>query len=311
MQDSRPKTVLFHRDYTRFTGGQLKVWHYYGHVRESLSHEPRIYFTPTSRLDETNPWFQVKPPALAEWRPDDADVLFAAGMDWEAIPKTSDKPVVNLIQGTRHALPGDPRHVFLSRRAVRICVSEEVADALRATGRVNGPVFTIPNGIDHEMFPKAAAIRDIPLLIGGGKNPDMAGALERSLRERGLHVTTQIEQVNRADFLTLLGRAKVAVLLPFAMEGCYLPALEAMAMGALVVCPDCGGNRTFCLDRDNSFRPDYSFHAIEHAVLEACSLSQTDHEVMVSRGRRQAQDRSLDGERRLFLDVLRDLPSLV
>jgi glycosyltransferase involved in cell wall biosynthesis len=111
--------------------------------------------------------------------------------------------------------------------------------------------------------------------------------------------------------LSLLGRAKVAVLLPCETEGCYLPALEAMAMGALVVCPDCVGNRTFCRDGDNSFRPDYAIQAIEQAVLRACSLSEHDHERMVSRGVKQAQSRSLSVERRLFLDILEHVPSLV
>ena len=35
---------------------------------------------------------------------------------------------------------------YLSERAIRICVSQEVADAISATGRANGPILTIPNG---------------------------------------------------------------------------------------------------------------------------------------------------------------------
>ena len=33
-------------------------------------------------------------------------------------------------------------------RPIRICVSEHVADALRETGKVRGPLFTIPAAID-------------------------------------------------------------------------------------------------------------------------------------------------------------------
>lgn len=311
MPGHRKNVVLFYRDFLGFSGGHLKVWHYFCHVRDSLSHEARIYFTTRSRLDEGNPWFESNTAAYTEWNPADADVLFAAGLDWDAIPVVNGIPVVNLIQGMRHTEPDDPRYAFLSRRAVRICVSEEVADAVRATGRVNGPVFTIPNAIDHDSFPKATSFRDIPLLICGLKNPHLAKTLEGRLTQHGIRAVSQTEHLHRSKFLSLLGRAKVAVLLPWETEGCYLPSLEAMAMGALVVCPDCVGNRTFCRDGDNSFRPDYAIQAIEQAVLRACSLSEHDHERMVSRGFREAESRDLSVERRLFLDILEHVPSLV
>jgi len=41
-------------------------------------------------------------------------------------------------------------------------------------------------------------------------------------------------------------------------EGFYLPALEGMAVGTLVIFPDCIGNRSFCLSGYNCFRPDYT-----------------------------------------------------
>lgn len=313
MHEDRRKSVLFHRDFVHFSGGHLKVWHYFCHVGASPSHKPGIYFTPGSRRDETNPWYVggTPFPVLAEWNPTDADVLFAAGLDWDAIPESSRAPVVNLIQGMRHASPDDPRHAFLSRRAVRICVSEEVAEAVSATGRANGPVITIPNAIDDDVSAASAAERDIPLLVCGVKNPSLAGLLHDRLSRRGIGVVCQTECVHRDEFLRLLGRAKVAVLLPYESEGCYLPALEAMALGTLVVCPDCIGNRSFCRDGDNSFRPDYTAQAIERAALQACSLSAADHDRMVNRGMQQARSRRLDEERRLFLGVLDEVSSLV
>lgn len=122
-------------------------------------------------MDATNPWSGVEPPPLEAWDPAGADMLFLAGLDWTAVPERTQVPTINLIQGTRYAARGDPRRGFLSRRAVRICVSGEVADAVRATGLVNGPLFTIENALDLDSFPPSLAQRDIPVLLSGVKRP--------------------------------------------------------------------------------------------------------------------------------------------
>ena len=82
--------------------------------------------------------------ALAAWSAERADMLFLGGMDWavlsEAQRRSPPKPVINLIQHVRHANPNESLYQYLSYRAIRICVSAPVADALTATGRVNGPL---------------------------------------------------------------------------------------------------------------------------------------------------------------------------
>ena len=52
-------------------------------------------------------------------------------------------------------------------------------------------------------------------------------------------------------------------------EGFYLPALEAMALGSLVICPDCIGNRSFCLPGRNCFRPNYDLNSVIDSVQSA------------------------------------------
>src|SRR5213595_1197859 len=101
--NSTPRTgkrlVLFHRDFRRFTGGHLKVWDYFNHVRASNSFEPRIAFTSDSIWDETNPWANSKE-FVVEWKPEIADVLFVAGADWKSLstnsPNQFAKPIINL-----------------------------------------------------------------------------------------------------------------------------------------------------------------------------------------------------------------------
>lgn len=302
-------TCLFRRNYRGFRGGHLKVWDYYCHVRGS-AYLPQVYFTPSSVWDRGNPWNGVSPPPLSVWEPESADVLFVAGRDWEAVPEGIGVPVINLIQGMGHAEPGAPRRAFLARRAVRICVSDAVAEVIRSTGEVNGPILTIPNGLDADSLPPPAPVRDIPVLIAGLKDPLLATRLSESAGAAGIPNVCLTRALPRRAFLDLLGRAEVAVLLPGRMEGFFLPALEAMAMGALVVCPDCLGNRGFCHDGLSCLRPAHEPGAIEAALHQAHGLGEPERSVLRARAREQVARHDLRRERRMFLEVLEGLDSL-
>jgi hypothetical protein len=83
-RDLKKKLVLFHRDLQRFTGGHLKVWNYFNHVRASDEYEPRIAFTRESKWDQTNPWRNARE-FVVEWKPETADLLFLGGTDWRAL----------------------------------------------------------------------------------------------------------------------------------------------------------------------------------------------------------------------------------
>jgi glycosyltransferase involved in cell wall biosynthesis len=299
-----PGTLLFHRDFQGLTGGHLKVWHYFQHAAHSRRFQRRIHLTPRSIRDQRNPWHQTAAPVLSTWMPEAADRLFLAGLDWQAVPEETTVPVINLIQGVRHADPADPRRAFLARPATRICVSQEVADAILATGLVNGPVHVIPNGIDPAELPRAAPRRDIKVLIAGAKNPAFAAALLEPLKAAGIRPECLLEAMPRGDFLHFLARAEVVVTLPLEREGFFLPALEAMAAGALVVCPDCVGNRGFCRDRETAFRPPFSVEAVAEAVMAAVALDPARSAAMRQAAGDEVLCHSLDGERAAFLRIL-------
>src|SRR5262249_59718013 len=105
------------------------------------------------------------------------------GAEWRRLePEAREHPavpVLNLIQGVRHADPARLQYSFLGHKAVRICVSEEVKHAILSTERVNGPVFVIPNGLDLPALPPQDRA-EFDVLIAGLKNPDLG----RQLRER-------------------------------------------------------------------------------------------------------------------------------
>ncbi|MFM8285046.1 MAG: glycosyltransferase [Planctomycetaceae bacterium] len=296
--------VLFRRDYHGFSGGHLKVWHYFRHTTASRRFVPRIYLTPWSIIDAQCPWRDLDPPPLTRWSPGGAAALFVAGLDWEAIPEPFTIPVVNLVQGLRHADPDDPRHAFLSRPAVRICVSAEVARAITATGRVNGPVHVIDNAIDLAELPPVPAMRDIDVLVVGSKRPDQARAITTMLRARGVRAECHDSVLPRHAYLRLVARAAIAVFLPLEREGFYLPALEAMALGTLVVCPDCGGNRGFCHDRVTALVPTAGSHDLVAAVIGAIAMPDTDRQAIRRSAEKVVARHRLDEERRSFLAIL-------
>lgn len=304
------RRVLFYRDFRHFTGGHLKVWHYYEHVRQFPGFRPLIAFSPATRWDQTNPWLAQREQALARWDPNEAEVLFLAGMDWlvlrEAERQSPPCPVINLIQHVRHADPGEALYAFLGYPAVRICVSVEVEQALRQSGRVNGPLVTIPNGIDLEKLPPSPPwqSRDLDVLVLGIKQPVLANELAYALGQAGWRVDSLVTPVPRPEFLQRLAHSRTALLLPHPTEGFYLPAVEAMAMGTLVICPDCVGNRSFCMAGRNCVQPPYRGEALLSGVAEALTWAPQRREEVRAQACAMASRHSLLPERQAFSALL-------
>jgi len=182
-------------------------------------------------------------------------------------------------------------------------VSKEVADAIAGTGAVNGPIHVIPNGIDLENIPLTAE-KDIHVLLAGLKNPPFAAAVASRLAATGMAVDVTDSMLPRPAFLDLISRARVAVMLPHHEEGFYLPALEAMAAGAIVVCPDCTGNRGFCRNKETAFRPRYTVDDVVAATIAAMTQSPRDAAAMRTAGVAESQKHGLASERSAFLEIL-------
>jgi hypothetical protein len=309
------RTVLFFRNYRKFHGGHLKVWDYFSHVLASPEFTPRIEFGPKTNWDRTNPWWNAREYIVDSGRCVHPDVFFVAGRDWLMLDQHPDAgtgiPVVNLVQHVRHADQKSNRFQFLSRKAIRICVSEEVAQALRETGLTQGPLIVIPNGLDLESLPASdGAPRDIDVLILALKQPDLGEELERRLKQPGRRIDVLSERLSRLEFLSRIQEAKMTVFLPNRTEGFYLPALEGMALGTLVVCPDCIGNRSFCLPGHNAFRPKYALEDLVQAAETAVALPSDRAQQIRTNARRTAETHSLLRERQAFLDVLHNIDQL-
>lgn len=316
------RTVWFHRHYERLTGGHVKHAHYYEHVARLPGHARRIVFggkPANDRLaqEQAALWPITLDERVDEWHPGGRDILFLAGTDWRYFNRLGlnglDVPRINLIQHVRHAHAGTELHGYLDRRAVRICVSEEVAQAIRANGRVNGPVFAIPNGTEC----RACAIdcrgavgfdaRTEAVAIVGYKRHDLAAALSRRLDEAGIPHLTLDSFIRRDAFLGLLRRTRVAVCLPRSEEGFYLPALEAMAAGCTVVTMDCVGNRGFCRHEHNCLVAEDDAESLARATMKAVGLPVPDRHRLHVNAAAEVSAHSLETERQRFHALLLDI----
>jgi hypothetical protein len=301
-------------DVTIMSGGHRKVWDYFQHVEHSPHYRP-VLRTEERRLPDDNPWSQRPDAVVGRWTSVDPQAYFLAGMNWTRLPERRRRhprrPVINLVQHIRHANERDRKREFLQYPAVRICVGPEVAEAISATGEARGPIITIPNGIELPAdMATPLASRHIDIAVIGNKRPDfvreVAARLERP--DRSMHVIDQF--VPRPEFLAVLARSRMAVFVPRLHEGFYLPALEAMAMGTVVVCPDSVGNRSFCVDGQTCFFAPYDLDAIVSRAEAAWSADADVVEGIRQRALVEAARHDLAGERRAFLDVLADLPQL-
>ena len=311
----RKRTLLFCVNYRKLQGAHLKTWHYFQHARHSEQWEPRIYLGPSTVWDDDNPWHDERDRTLSEYRPEEADALFIDGQhNWLRLPAEKRRdwpaPVICSIQGFRNLNPSKSHKEFLSCHAVRICVSDQVRAAIQSTGRVRGQTLVIPNAIDLPPQKHDPTGDADDLFIAGMKNPGLAEEIGRTLRDAGWRVTMATAQIKREQFLADLRHAHAALFLPRPREGFYLPALEAMALGTQVICPDVLGNRSFCRDGINCWRPAYTKEALLAACFQLRGQSSADRDQMLIQAKETASQHTLEKEREKFLRVLANLSAL-
>ncbi len=305
------KSFLFYRDFVRASGGHQKVFDYFRHVQIG-SHRASIAFSAETIWDQSNPWYPNYRHQAVPFAPSDHDYLFLAGVDWLAYQKVGvdpAKPVINLIQHVRHAEPRQPMNPFLTEKAIRICVSRKVEEAIVDTGIVNGPTFVIENGLE---LPEIVIDKSTDLFIAGMKRPGLGGRIADYFANAGLKVDLVSTRIPRAVFLRRLAAARIALMLPTATEGFYLPGLEAMQYADLAVVPDCVGNRDFCIDaikdvkRGNCYVPTQNVEDIRRAVDNALAVldQPVEQQMVKNNALATVAAHSLDRERQAFLDLV-------
>lgn len=306
----RPRQMMLRRDYRGYTGGHGKFLDYIGHIASHPDWEVSIHMDETSRNVPGNPFVPLCGPTRP-WRPERADALLVGGMDWTVVPDQLEDqvPVFNLIQHVRHADPGLPLKSFLRRRATRICVSRAVADAILASGEVNGPVQVIPAAVDLGLLNHVTRTGRGGIFIDAVKQPGLGQAVTSRLHSSGYRGNLHLhcERVSRLDYLGKMAQADVVITLPDPTEGFYLPGLEALAMGCALVQPDCLGSREYARPGQNMLQARRDPDDLARIACDLLANTPLRHQ-LVDAGRQTARDFDLPGERNRIhqlLDTLR------
>lgn len=300
------KRLLFRRDFSSYTGGHGKVYDYFLHAAAHEAWQPLIFMAPGSTWDG-NPWADQGDSLATRFDPWSADALFLAGMDWTHYPADlPGVPVINLVQGLRHADAAHPLWKFLERKAIRICVSEPVAQAILATRRVRGPVLVVEAGLNLPPAPQVT--RHDGIFVDATKQPEI-GALIAEAFGNDPRVVVLTTPLPRSEYLARLAGAEIAGLLPFSREGFYLPALEAMALGCAVVVADCVGNRAYLQPGVNALVPGMDARSYIAAIRDL--QADASMAANLARGGRRTSDRfGLSRERAVFHSIIDDLDGL-
>jgi glycosyltransferase involved in cell wall biosynthesis len=80
-----------------------------------------------------------------------------------------------------------------------------------------------------------------------------------------------------------------------------------MMLGAIVICPDCVGNRGFCRDGDTAIMPPYEIAAMAEAVRSALEMRPSEADRMRVAASAMTARHSLEVERNGFLSILEAL----
>ena len=302
------QSFSFHRRYHSYTGGHQKVRDYLGHTLAYRKSRVDLWLDNQSDL---HPELFEQIPGVnyrSDYRPNLSDVVFLAGMDWkDYLPRMDEKrPKINLIQHIRHSDPSHPLFEFLQHRAIRICVSEAVRQAILP--HANGPCLTIRMGY---AMPQVSMDKKFDLYVLANKQPELGNRLAQWAASQGYRYCIHDHYVPREDVHISMAKSRVTLVLPNKTEGFYLPGIEAMKLSDWAVVPDCIANREYCLKGRNVSLCDYEESAIQSAVDKAfASLKQWGHPVTKWRGKQLVNSYSLAAERRAYHKILGSLHTL-
>lgn len=170
---------------------------------------------------------------------------------------TMHEQAILIVQNVRHANPtfvGGYALRLLSRPMARITTNDVVLEAVRPFLNPTSLTETIRIGHDTAFFSRRrTAPLGSPLKVGYTTWKSEVGDEVASLLagDAGFEFRAIRKPAGWRELRTLYHWSDVFLATPFIEEGFYLPGLEAMAAGTIVVTPDAGGNMAYCRFGEN------------------------------------------------------------
>lgn len=226
-------------------------------------------------------------------------------------PDVPHERIVHIVQNVRHADPhwlGGLGRRLLSRPLSRVFTNHLVEEACAPLVHPTSLRTTIPLGHDVDFFWKErSGALGSPLRVAYPTWKSAVGRrVERALAADGRFAFESIDGVvGWLDLREAYHAADVVLGCPIAQEGVYLPGVEAMAAGALLVIPDAGGNMAYCRFDENCIEAQLEDEASYVAALEAITtMGKGELEAIRSAGHETARTHSLDREADAFGEFL-------
>lgn len=248
-----------------------------------------------------------------------ATVLFTEPTHHRLIELAQHEPLrnrlIHLVQGTRHATPAwndGLNYRLLHRPMTRIVVSHQVAEVVAPIANTRHDVHTIVEGHDCDYFggrPEAASVseRRLRVLYTTWKS-DLG---DRVAEAAGDDPTLAFIAVRTAlGWPSLRNRyhgADVVLCTPGVEEGFYLPGLEAMAAGAVVVTALVGGNEAYVRADKNALVATYDDVDSHLGALRSLRDNAELRSRLLAGGAETVRAHTLERERAEFGDVLRSI----
>ncbi|MBO1254132.1 glycosyltransferase [Alteromonas sp. 5E99-2] len=302
------RSYSFYRQYHNYTGGHQKVADYIQHTLSKDNTSASLYLDNQSPIESQLFENIALLNYQSSYRPQDADVAFIAGMDWRQYSRefNEDQIKLNLIQHVRHGNKDHPLFQFLQHKAVRICVSDAVYQAIKPYA--NGPCRVIRMG--HNI-PKINRRKENDLYILGNKQPELAERIGEWAQKKQYRVQIHSEYVPKHEVLDGMASSKISLVLPNAKEGFYLPGIEAMALSHWAVVPHCVANEEYMKPQVNATQCELEFASCIHGIESAMKALASPLYIMKRWfGRQLAASYTLQTERKAYLALLDELDTL-
>lgn len=233
-----------------------------------------------------------------------------------AISESLGENLFHLVQGTRHANPSwqdGLNYRLLHRPMHRIAVTPQVFDAITPVANDRYPVTTILEGHNAAWFSgrpqvsNAAPTRRHPQRV-------LYTTWKSDIGDR---VATMLAKDPRFAFIAIRREigwqslrnryhgADIFLCAPGPEEGFYLPGLEAMAAGAVVVSAAVGGNRAYLRPAENAVLADYDDSLSHVDALIRIAEDPALRSLLIAGGYRTVDDHTLARECTEFAELLK------